>query len=352
MPDILYGDLAVHLEGMGENVWSAKMAEDIENFRIECKELFQELNIPAPNYEVVAGITALRKYLKTHEGVYVKISIIRGMCETFRSDSLKMSEGKLDRLARDLGPWKETQDFLVEEEVPDAVEISYDLYCIDGEYPQKTVFGVEIKSEAYFCKTMDYDQLPEQVIDYNAKIAPTLKKYRCRSNTPCELRVQKNGAYKAIDICMREGAPSFGAKLNLVINWPKIYSGGAQGKVVEPEFADKCAMELCLYSETAKTEALPIYFPPKYRNNIKLRYSCEIDGTCYVLPQPCPNGTLGTIAVTGSTWEECKGNIIEIRDELKAEGLESSLEAIDKTKTEWNKMQDHGISIPKIQESS
>ncbi len=228
MPDILHGGLAVHLEGLGENVWSAKYAEDVELFRIECKELFEQLKIPVPKWDVVVGITALREYLKTHENVFIKISLIRGMSETWKSENLKFSEGILDRLARDLGPWREKQEFLCEAEVPDAVEISYDLYSVDGEYPQKTVFGVEIKSEAWFARTMIYDQLPPQVRDYNAKIAPTLKEYRCRSNTPCELRVEKNGDYKAIDVCMREGSPSSEAKLNLISNWPKIYGDGGQ----------------------------------------------------------------------------------------------------------------------------
>jgi len=349
MPDILSGDLAVYLENIGERAWSARFAEDVENFRVECKELFEELKIPSPKYEVVTGITALRKYLKTHENVWIKISLIRGMAETWRSENLKFSEGKLDRIARDLGPWKETQEFLVEESVPDSVEISYDGYSIDGQYPKKTVFGVEIKSESYFCIALDYEHLPPQVRDYNSKIAPTLKDYHCRSNTPCEMRVTADGEYKSIDPCLREGSPSFGAKLNLISNWPAIYEGGARGEVIEPEFVDKCAMEIVLYSETAKTEALPIHFPPKYRDFLKFRYACEIDGIVYVLPQPCPNGTLGTIAVTGKDWDECKDKIMEIREEVKAEGLESSAEAIDKTKEEWEKLtNDFNIKLPKI----
>ncbi len=123
---------------------------------------------------------------------------------------------------------------------------------------------------------------------------------------------------------------------------------GAKGILTEPEFTDTCAMQLILYSEVAKTEAIPIHFPPKYRDNIKLRYACEIGKICYVLPQPCPNGTLGSIVATGKSWEDCKDKIMEIREEVKAEGLESSLEGLDKTRIEWDKLEDYGISLPKI----
>ena len=54
------------------------------------------------------------------------------------------------------------------------------------------------------------------------------------------------------------------------------------------------------------------------------------------IPQLCMLAISGTV-------------VLEIRDEVKAEGLESSLEAIDKTREEWETLtKDYGIKLPPI----
>lgn len=354
-PDILFAGAQAHLEELGANVWGARYGEDLENWRKEAKEIFKSLGIPVAPYKVVIGVTELRKYLEKKEDVWVKVSLIRGMCETFHVKNLELTEAKLDRVARDLGPWKEKQEFIVEDSVPDAVEIAFDLYTIRGQFPKTAVFGVEIKSSAYFCMKMPYASLPAEILDFNQKMVGTLEEYNYIGNFPVEIRVKKAGGYVALDPCCREGSPSFEVKLNLISNWPEIYYQGARGTLVEPEFAngDTCGMQLILYSRAAEADAVPIHFPSKYRDNLKLRYAAEVDGIPWILPQPCTpgaisNSTLGSIVATGKTYDECKEKILEIKKEVEVEKMDCFPDALDDLKDCWEDLQNYGIKLPKL----
>jgi hypothetical protein len=70
---------------------------------------------------------------------------------------------------------------MVEDSLENKVEIGYDGYCIDGKFPNSTVFGLEIKSLGYVGVFKDYKELPETVIDFNNKISEALKGYNYRN---------------------------------------------------------------------------------------------------------------------------------------------------------------------------
>lgn len=349
-PDILFAGLQVHLESLGHAVWGSRHGEDLENYRVEFRELCEELKIGAPEYEPCTGITALTKLLAKQEDRWVKVSLIRGMMETWLSVNAQLAQAWLDRLAHNLGPWKEKQKFLIEKPIPKSVEIAYDWSMIGKLHAKRAFMGLEIKSEALFGMLIDYDKLPEQIRDINEKLGPTFEDYHFRCNAPIELRVKEDGSYVALDPCMREGAPSFAAKHGLISNWPEIYHAGARGKVVEPETrdGDTCAMELILYSDYARDDALAVYFPPKLRDNVFLRYAAEVDGVCWVLPQLIPNTTLGSLVTTGKSWQECRDKMDKIKDEVKGRGVNYYGDALDKTKAEWEKLADFGVKLPSL----
>jgi hypothetical protein len=349
-PDILFAGLQVHLESLGHAVWGARHGEDLENYRVEFRELCKELGIGAPEYETCTGVTALRKLLAKYPDRWVKVSLIRGNMETWYSENVKLAEPWLASLRRSLGPWAELQEFIVEKPIPKSVEIAYDSPLIDGEHADKFFLGLEIKSEALFGMLLPYTQCPKPLADINGRIGPALGDYHFRCNAPIELRVKEDGSYVALDPCMREGSPSFAAKHKLITNLPKIYHGGARGEVVNPETKDGecCSMELLLYSDYAREDAMPVYFPPEIRDNVFLRYAAEVDGVCWVLPQLIPNTTLGSIVTTGKSWQDCRKKMDDIKDLVKGRGLNYYGDALDKTKTEWEKLQDFGIDLPKL----
>lgn len=348
--DTLLGGLEVDLERRGKPIWGARYAEDLENYRVSFRDLCKELGIPIPEYETVQGISKLKAYLQSHEDLWVKIDMFRGDMETWHHEDYRLSKPRIEKIAHDLIPFEEEQVFICEEPIPDSVEIAYDGYTVDGKFPSKSVFGIEVKSRSYFCHVMNYKDFPKEILDLNGKLAPVWEDFHCRSNVPIEIRVKKDGGYIALDPCQREGFPCFGAKLKLITNWPEIYYHGARGELVDPIFAEgcNCAMELVLTSDWARKEAQPVYFPSKYRDNVLLRYACEVDGICWVLPQLLPNLTAGSIAVVGRDYEDCESQILEIKDEIKGLGIEYDVASLDALKTEWEKLKGYGIELPSI----
>jgi hypothetical protein len=95
--DVMDGDLQLHLQSIGKTVWGSRKGEEMELDRIGMKELMKEIGWPVSHYEVVKGMTNLRKYLKEHENVWVKISTYRGDFETFKSVNFDFIETKLNR---------------------------------------------------------------------------------------------------------------------------------------------------------------------------------------------------------------------------------------------------------------
>lgn len=202
-PDLYYADLQNYLSSIGKRVWGMRNGEELENDRVLCKKLMTKLNLPVGKYEVVKGMDGLRKYLKSHDNVYVKISHWRGITETFKSETYKKSEPKLDEIEYALGAFKYLVEFIVEDELKDKVEIGCDLFVVDGKYPSKLLTGIEIKDLSYLASFSDYSSLPKEVTQFNSAIAPTLSKYGSRGFFSTEIRVGKDHKPYMIDFCAR-----------------------------------------------------------------------------------------------------------------------------------------------------
>jgi len=166
-PDIYYGGLQVYLESQGKLVFGGRKGEEMELLRETMKEHMKKLGLFATNYEVVTGLDNLREYLKEHENVWIKQNITRGDFETFYSKNYKLVEPVLDALEHNLGAIKYIKDFIVEDAY-DGVETGMDCYCIDGEYPSRTLAGIEVKD----C----YDKETEVLTDNGWKLFSKLDK--------------------------------------------------------------------------------------------------------------------------------------------------------------------------------
>ena len=133
--DLNYGDLQEYLAEQGKRVWGARSAEMIETDRILSRKILKKAGIKVPPYTVVKGVAALRDHLKDHPDRFVKIPFTRGDAETFRAESYELVEPRIDELEFHLGPEKHSMQFVVETPIEDAIELGYDGYCIDGEWP-------------------------------------------------------------------------------------------------------------------------------------------------------------------------------------------------------------------------
>lgn len=295
-PDVYDGDLQVALRDMGKPVWGAGKGEELELMRWQTKMfLKKDLHLPVQPVERIIGVDALREFLMENENKYVKISMLRGDFETFRHDNYRLSEPILDDVEQKLGPYKESKEFIVEDAIDDAVEVGYDGFTIDGQFPDPGMFGYEIKDVAYVGVVRPYGKLPKQVLEVNEKLAPAFEEYNYRGFWSSEIRVGKDGKPYLTDPCCRAGSPPSELYQEMFHNWGEIIWAGAHGELVTPEPVGKYGVEVLVHSQWADQHWQAVYVEPGARQFVKLRNVCQIGDTLYVAPQVVGLPEIGAI---------------------------------------------------------
>jgi len=251
-----------------------------------------------------------------------------------------------------MGAFKKIAEFIVEDEIPDAVEIGYDGYSIGGQFARGAIVGVEIKDRAYLGRTMRYSSLPENVREVNDKLSPILKREGHRGFISTEIRETKDGRAYLIDPCQRAGSPPSELYQNLIGNLGEVIWYGAQGLMIEPEYTDKWGAEVLLISEWADTHWQHVKFPEEFADNIKLRNFCVIDGETFVIPQNAGAPEIGAVVATGPTAaaaiKECK----RIAEMVDGYSIEKPIEALDKAKEELDKALGGAADKPVLKEQA
>lgn len=296
-PDVYDGDLQVYLrEVMGKPVWGAGKGEELELMRWQTKLfLKKDLHLPVQPVERIIGIDELRLHLMDTENKYVKISLLRGDFETFRHDNYQLSEPILDDVEQKLGPYKLTKEFIVEDAIDDAIEVGYDGFTIDGQYPDPGMFGYEIKDVSYIGVIRPYSQLPKQVKEVNQKLAPAFERYQYRGFWSSEIRVPKDGKPYLTDPCCRAGSPPSELYQEMFSNWGEIIWLGAHGEMAKPKPVGKYGVEVLIHSQWADQHWQAVYVEPEARPWVKLRNLCQVGDTLYVAPQVVGLPEIGAI---------------------------------------------------------
>jgi hypothetical protein len=345
-PDVNFGPLQVYLVSLGKRVWGSRMGEELESDRLHSKQVMASLGIDIGPYAVVQGMPALRDYLREHENVFVKISQTRGDVETFKSENYELIEPLLDEIDHKLGPRKNIMEFIVEDEIPDAVEIGFDGFTVDGQFAKTGTWGVETKGDGFVMSGGPYEALPEPVRRVNAMLESVLAEYQYRGFFSTEIRVTKTGKAYMIDPCCRCGSPPSELYLTLITNWADILWEGSAATVVDPTFADKWGAELMLKSDWAKENWQPIQFPEEIRDNVRLANLTIIDGKYYFIPQPEDETTqVGAVVALGETMDEAIKTVRDIADEVKGYCIETVPDALDAAKEQIEKLKEFGIDF-------
>lgn len=326
-PDCWQGDLQEYLRSIGKRVWGAGTKASLELARWKTKEHIKQIGLPHNPSEQVHGLENLRLYLQGHEGVFVKISAFRGLGETFESENYELSKGQLDELRSKYGALMDTIDFIVEKKIPDAEEVGYDGYCIDGEFPNQSFYGWEIKDKAYLGKLVDYDDLPDSVKEANTRLSYNMDGYRQFWST--ELR-EKDGKGYLIDITARHASPAGETFMQAFDNLAEILWNGADGVLVHPKTESKFAAQIILCSEWAEQHAAAITFPEEIRPFVKIYNHCRIDGVDYCMPQLAKMKQVGSVVGLGKTVEEACNAAKERAEQIKGYDLDAECDALDK----------------------
>jgi hypothetical protein len=344
-PDIFQGPLQGYLADKGKRVFGSRNGDELENYRSEAKAHFEELGIPQGPYEVIKGMAALRRYIQSRgeDKLWIKINLTRGDTETFPIESYDLGKNRLDKLEAALGPVADQKEFIVEDNLVDTVDIAIDTYSIDGKYPTKTLLGTEEKGEAYVCAVKDWSKLPANLVDIYEKLSPTLAKYEYRNFLSLECRCRNKKIWLG-DPCARAGSPPFELQLNMLLNLPDILWEGAEGKVVEPEYAAKYGFELIVHSDWADENPLLIDFPEQYRDQIKLRYSTQFGKHTWIMPQH-GGPRVAAIVSCGDDLEACFDEATEISKTLRGNKIETFTRSIPQLEKNLATLREWGIML-------
>ena len=344
-PDLHNGPLQEYLVGRGKRVWGARMGDELETARTEAKDYFGTLGIPQAKYEVVQGMTALRKFLKGRKDkVWVKISLTRNDTETFPVEGYEGSKNRLDKFAAELGPAAEEMEFIVEDDLPDTLDIAIDTYCVDGKFPKMACLGTEKKDEGYLCSVQEWAKMPSALTGIYETLAPTFERYSYRNVLSLESRMGKDITYLC-DPCCRGGSPPFELQLNLIENLAEIMWEGADGKLVEPKFAGKYGAQFIIESKWSINNPLLVEFPEKYREQIKFRYATMYGKELWIMPQKSDTPGFASIVTCGESPDACFEEAQEIAGSIRGIGIECQIGSMDGLKKNLEQFAAWGVQF-------
>lgn len=342
--DVGMGPLQVWLEAQGKLVFGSRMGEELEMERDATKMLMKRLGLPVNSWEKIKGIDALREYLKANTRQWVKVIRYRGVTEAFFSEQYSDVEHRLNKLAYDLGPLAGLVEFTVEDELPDRVEVGMDLWTVDGQYPKKCIGGCEIKDSCYCAKFQNYADFPQECRDFQEKISPTLRRYGYRGFLSTEIRIGKDRKPYMIDACCRAGSPPSELYCEMYANFSDIVWAAANGEMIDAIPAAKFGAEVIIKSSWEERDSQPIRFPAKYRNNIKLKNACRVDGKYYIIPQTYSMAEIGAVVGMGDTMDAAIEQVKEIAATVKGDCIKVCTAAFDEADDELAEARELGVS--------
>ena len=332
-PDIGWSGHQKFLRRAGKAVWGSMGADELELYRTRFLETVKALGLPTIPSVTVRGLTKLREHLRGVKNKYVKINKWRAQMETFHHIDWMHTGPELDRLAVEFGPLQEETVFVVQDDLPTQVEIGYDGWTVDGQYPAASFQGYEKKNELYLGSQLTAEKLPAAVKRINQALAPLFKKYQYRNFFATEIRVGKDGKPYFIDPTMRMPGQTGEQLLRTCKNLPEVIWRGANGELVKPVFNYKFAAEATMHY-TAGGDWWVLKVPEKVRPWTSLYHFCELDGYC-VFP-PKSNDEPGVVIGGGDTiqkaFEHLKANLEMLKGEpvkCRLEGFADLLRAIE-----------------------
>lgn len=346
--DVGSGDLQEYLRGLGKNVWGPGHGEELELDREGLKALMAKKNMPSAKFETVVGVKALREKLATVQDRYLKVSLFRGDFETCHHENLILSSHMIDDLAFRLGPSQSLMRFMIEEPIPEASEIGYDGWCIDGQFPAENVLcGIEIKDCGYAGAIMPYAQLPKQAQWVNEQLADVFRYFRYRGFFSSEIRVPADNKAYLIDPCCRCGSPPSQLYQEMYSNWQDILVNGSQGIVIEPKVVKPYGVMAMICAGNAGIgEWQAIQYPKENEQWIKLRHKTVIDGTAWVAPQEVNFPEIGAVVGIGDTLMEAIEACCEHCEGVKGDSVHINTEAIPKAIDQIKEaMERHGMKF-------
>ncbi len=341
------GSVVNYLRNKGYRVWGGGKGEELEYDRASAKDYMSHLKMNVNKYEVIVGTEKLRKYLQDekNEDKFIK-SDIRGDFESFHHQKWKLTEPLLVSIENSLGATRHDYEFIVEDPIPDAVEYGYDGFCIDGEFSQNTLFGIEVKDLGYLGHVKPMSDISNLITDSMYKIQPFLKKKKYRQTISSEVRITKDKKDYVIDWTNRFPSPPGEIYQEIWENYSEIIWFGADGVLVEPVYASKYAVEGIIQSSWAAGDGeQAIYFPEEIRRWVKIKNLYKANGTYYFLPVGGGYAEIGGVVALGDSVDECVEKLKKYSEQIEGYKINIPVGSIDKAMEEIKKGEALGIEF-------
>lgn len=352
-PDIEFNGLQKHLIEQGIAVWGSRGGSDIELYRTQFLKILKDLGLPVVPTKKIVGLPALADHLIDVEDKWIKIDRYRENMETWHHLDYPHSQRKLEQLAMIFGPFKDHVVFLVQDNIPDAQEIGYDGWMIDGQFPSYSFQGYEKKNELYLGSMLSNDELPEVVREINQAFSPLMaERYGYRNFWATEIRkVDDTGFF--IDPTPRMAGQTMEHLFETCTNLPEIIWYGANGVVLEPEFEYPFAAEATMHYTESADQWMTFRIPKSVRRWCKLYHHAECDGAFHV--PPGKNDEVGVVIGNGKTVgeaiEHLQDNFSQLSNEplqIRTEGFADLLNQIKEAQKDGMKFSDKPLPDPAI----
>lgn len=298
-PDVGFSGLQHHLLKQGKAVWGCRNADGLEARRGLFLKVLSETNLPVPPHNAVKGITNLRLFLRDNPDKYIKVSTYRGNFETCHFRSMEEDETMIDAWAVTLGPLREHVIFYVFDPIESEIEDGCDAWCVDGQWPQTVIHGVECKDKSYLGTFQKFEKLPDEVRVVNDEFGPVLARYGYRNFFSTEVRITKEKESYFIDPTCRSGSPPSQIMCDMIGNLGEIVWRGANGDMVEPEQNSKFGVQAIFHVDRDEWAVLDV--PEEIQPWVKVSFSCMVDGRICVPPDPTGYCEIGWVTGIGDT---------------------------------------------------
>ena len=298
------GDLCSWLRGRGYTCFGAGRGERLERDRAWAKDVQKKIGLPTQDYKIIKGIDNVIKYVKKSPGKYIKLNIWRGDQETFFAEDGEAAGTILNPMKMKLGPFSDTFEFIVENEVPDVVvESGWDLFFNGIDYLKPYLWGF-LSGGIYLGKYVD--SMPKSLEKVADAIKPLLMGLDYRGAISVEVLMTKKRVPYVLDWTCRIPYPLGILYTHSLNNYSEVIWKIAKGENVDLDVKDKYVGAIDFTSTHALQNWVKVTYPPKLSDQIRIQGSKYMDNE-YVVPGY-------ELIAEGVT---CKGSIGSVLDDLK-----------------------------------
>lgn len=345
-PDLYFADWQdVVADRFGKPVWGLRGAERLELDRWGTRKLQRRLGVGAPRTKYFVGVDDLAEYLEGVEDKWVKISCYRGDGETWHHETWHTTEVYLNHFRNRVGALASTYEFIVEDDVADAIELGYDGYCVRGEWPDAAYWGLEVKARAYVGRLSKYGDLPAPIRELNGKMSPVLKEEAATGFCCFEFMYTKDGRALMTDPCVRCGSPSIWAAMEGYANLGEIVWEGAHGRVSPVQTSGNYVAAAMMSSQFALENWVPLEIPESVERWVKLHNRAVIDGKTYYVPLSWDITGIGAVVAVADTLEEAIRLVKERAALVKGCRVDVDTDALDSAQEEIARAEEYGINF-------